>query len=167
MITLHQTCYLKCILLLICVISCEKKSEINVNSNLSYCVDQVTETLELTPDYERMPNNINTGEIEWNFTRPGSWTSGFWPGILWYIYEYTGNEKWRVEADSFTHSINPPANGKSRSHYVGFLAYCSIGNGYRLTKSQEYKEALLQAADSVSVLYNPNVGTFLSWPNMV
>nr|WP_294068467.1 glycoside hydrolase family 88 protein [Proteiniphilum sp. UBA1028] len=158
---------MKWILLLICVISCEKKSEINVNSNLDYCVDQVSKTLALTSDYECMPNNINSGENEWHFTRAGSWTSGFWPGILWYIYEYTGDEKWRAEADSFTHSIIPPATRKARSHDVGFLAYCSIGNGYRLTKSQEYKDALLRAADSVSVLYNPNVGTFLSWPNMV
>lgn len=164
---LHLLWYLNYILILICFVSCENKSEIKVYSNLNYCVDQVTKTLALTPDYGHMPNNINSGESEWHFTRPGSWTSGFWPGILWYIYEYTGDEKWRIEADSFTHSIIPPATGKARSHDVGFLAYCSIGNGYRLTKSQEYKDALLQAADSVSVLYNPNVGTFLSWPNMV
>lgn len=164
---LHLLWYLNYILILICFVSCENKSEIKVYSNLNYCVDQVTKTLALTPDYGHMPNNINSGENDWHFTRPGSWTSGFWPGILWYIYEYTSDEKWRVEADSFTRSIIPSAIGKARSHDVGFLAYCSIGNGYRLTKSQEYKDALLQAADSVSVLYNPNVETFLSWPNMV
>jgi unsaturated chondroitin disaccharide hydrolase len=47
------------------------------------------------------------------------------------------------------------------------MAYCSIGNGYRLTGNPDYKKALIQAADSVACLFNPQVGTFLSWPNMV
>jgi len=167
MITMNKTRALMCILLFFLLISCEKKTDFNINSNLNYCVEQVTKTIEIIPDYRHMPNNINSGESEWDFTRPGSWTSGFWPGILWYIYEYTGDEKWRIEADSFTNSIIPTATGKARSHDVGFLAYCSVGNGYRITNSKVYKNALLHAADSVSVLYNPKVGTFLSWPNMV
>lgn len=165
---LFQACKSKLIILLmICLICCDKKNEIDVDTNLIYCVNQVTKSLKQIPNYERMPNNINADENNWHFTLPGSWTSGFWPGILWYVYEYTGDEKWRKEAESYTHSIIPPSTKKARSHDVGFLAYCSIGNGYRLTNSPEYKSALLQAADSVSVLYNPIVGTFLSWPNMV
>ena len=31
----------------------------------------------------------------------------------------------------------------------------------------EYKEGLLHAADSLAMLYNPVVGTILSWPGMV
>lgn len=42
-----------------------------------------------------------------------------------------------------------------------------LGNGYRLTGNTEYKEGLLRAADSLSILFNPEVGTFLSWPGMV
>lgn len=137
------------------------------DNNLNYCVLQATQTLKIIPDYGHMPNNVNFGENKWNFTHPGSWTSGFWPGILWYLYEYTGEEKWKVEAEGFTDSIIPSAIGRAQSHDVGFLAYCSIGNGFRLTKNQQYKQALLQAADSVSVLFNKNVGTFLSWPNMI
>ena len=143
------------------------RSADNTDANLDYCVSQAKKTVALIPDYTQLPNNVNNGENEWHFTRPGSWTSGFWPGILWYIYEYTQDDYWKTEAENFTAPIIPPATGRAKSHDVGFLAYCSIGNGYRLTKNPEYKQALLQAADSVSVLFNPNVGTFLSWPNMI
>lgn len=50
---------------------------------------------------------------------------------------------------------------------MGFITMCSLGNGYRLTGNAEYKEGLLRAADSLSILFNPEVGTFLSWPGMV
>jgi unsaturated chondroitin disaccharide hydrolase len=147
--------------------ACNQTKQQDTDANLYYCAAQVTKTLKIATDHTRMPNSIDAGSTEWHFTRPGSWSSGFWPGILWYLYEYTGDIKWRKEADRFTVPIIPPATGQAHSHDVGFLAYCSIGNGYRLTDNLEYKQALLQAADSVSVLYNPNVGTFLSWPNMV
>lgn len=139
----------------------------NTDANLNYCVAQAKKTIALTPDYTHMPNNIDSGKTEWHFTRPGSWTCGFWPGILWYIYEYTKDDYWKLQAENFTDPIIPRATGRARSHDVGFMAYCSIGNGYRLTKNPDYKQALLQAADSVSILFNPNVGTFLSWPNMI
>ncbi|MDR1600860.1 MAG: glycoside hydrolase family 88 protein [Tannerella sp.] len=137
------------------------------DSNLDYCVLQAKKTVQLTPDYTHLPNNVNSGETEWHFSRPGSWTCGFWPGILWYIYEYTKDDYWKKEAENFTNPIIPRATGHARSHDVGFMTYCSIGNGYRLTGNPEYRHALLQAADSLSALFNPSVGTFLSWPNMV
>jgi len=147
--------------------NCGQIKQEETDASLDYCVAQATKTLKITTDYTHMPNSIDAGSYEWHFTRPGSWTSGFWPGILWYLYEYTGDAKWKNEAEKFTAPIIPRATGPARSHDVGFLAYCSIGNGYRLTNDLDYKQALLQAADSVSVLYNSNVGSFLSWPNMV
>jgi unsaturated chondroitin disaccharide hydrolase len=146
--------------------SCEPSGN-DVNLKLDYCVLQAKKTVRQMPDYQHLPNNIDNGRAEWRFTHPGSWTCGFWPGILWYLYEYTKDDYWRVEAEKFTHAIIPCAMGAARSHDVGFMAYCSIGNGYRLTGNPEYKQALLQAADSLTVLFNPYVGTFLSWPNMV
>jgi unsaturated chondroitin disaccharide hydrolase len=44
------------------------------------------------------------------------------------------------------------------------MVYCSYGNGYRLTGNKAFKEVLLAAADTLATLYNPNVGSILSWP---
>lgn len=52
-------------------------------------------------------------------------------------------------------------------HDLGFLMLCSYGNGYRLTADSGYKQILLASADSLATLFNPNVGTILSWPRNV
>ena len=103
----------------------------------------------------------------WNYTGIGSWTCGFWPGILWYLYEDTHDSRWKKSAEEVSNLILPCAYKKARSHDSGFIMMTSLGNGYRLTGNPAYKKALLSAADSLAALYNPKVGTLLSWPNMV
>ena len=50
---------------------------------------------------------------------------------------------------------------------IGILVFCSYGNGYRLTKDPAYKKVILDTADSLATLFNPVVGTMLSWPREV
>ena len=48
-----------------------------------------------------------------------------------------------------------------------FLIFCSYGKGYEVNHSQEYKDVILAFADSLATLFNPVVGTILSWPREV
>ena len=43
-------------------------------------------------------------------------------------------------------------------HDLGFLVFCSYGNGYRLTGNPEYKQVIINTAYSLSALFNPRVG---------
>ena len=45
--------------------------------------------------------------------------------------------------------------------------FCSYGKGYEVSHSQEYKNVILASADSLATLFNPIVGTILSWPREV
>lgn len=45
--------------------------------------------------------------------------------------------------------------------------FCSYGKGYEVNLSQEYKNVILASADSLATLFNPIVGTILSWPREV
>lgn len=45
--------------------------------------------------------------------------------------------------------------------------FCSYGKGYEVNHSQEYKNVILASADSLATLFNPVVGTILSWPREV
>jgi unsaturated chondroitin disaccharide hydrolase len=149
------------------VAGCSHKAVFNPDAELKYCVAQASKTLPLIPDCRHNPRFIAGGEQHWQYTHSGSWTCGFWPGILWYLYEYDQDPKWLAAADSFSCAIIPIVTAHAGSHDVGFMAYCSLGNGYRLTGNPVYKEALLRAADSLACLYNPVVGTILSWPGML
>ena len=41
------------------------------------------------------------------------WTSGFFPGSLWYAYELTGNDTLKAQAIQYTNLLNPVRDRKS------------------------------------------------------
>lgn len=146
---------------------CSSRGTREAIAPLDYCVAQAGKTAAAIPAYDSIPRNIATGQSQWRYVNYRDWTSGFWPGILWYVYEYTGDTAWKMKAQAFTHTLRPVAFSKAADHDIGFQLYCSYGNGYRLTGDTAYKVVLLAAADTLATLYNPAAGTLLSWPHEV
>jgi len=138
-----------------------------VNETLAYCEAQARKAVPQIPAYDKVPRRINAGEKTWQYVSIDDWTSGFWPGILWYVYEHNKDNFWKEKAQGFTQALEPILDRQKWDHDLGFMYYCSYGNGYRITKNPAYKQILLRAADSLVTLYNPKVGTILSWPSMV
>ena len=161
----------------LCLLSActEVDNKLEVNRALEYCDRQVHRTLEVMHgkgrevDYTMMPRNIMDGQYDWNYRKVSKeeWCGGFWPGILWYDYEYTQDPKIKEEAEKFTASLKFLSEIPAYDHDLGFLVFCSYGNGYRLTGNPEYKQVIINTADSLSALFNPRVGTMLSWPRNV
>jgi unsaturated chondroitin disaccharide hydrolase len=92
------------------------------------------------------------------------WTSGFFPGCLWYAFEQSGDLSIRDAALRWTAGLEPIQYLRSH-HDVGFMIFNSYGNGYRLTKNKQYKDVILQTARSLMTRYNPVVGCIKSWDN--
>ncbi|GHT14771.1 glucuronyl hydrolase [Bacteroidia bacterium] len=108
-----------------------------------------------------MPRTLNKdGGIQ--MVSIGDWISGFFPGELWYMYEYTHDESWKIQAEKFTEKLES-LQFFTGDHDIGFRMYCSYGNGYRLTGNEKYKEILLQSAKSLVKRYNPQTGLIRSW----
>ena len=151
-------------------------SDINTTSQLKYCHNHVLSTLaELKEsgkgeiDHTMMPRNVAPEAHTWECrpTCAEEWCSGFWPGVLWYDYEATGDTAVLAEADRFTQSLKTIVEKPVFDHDLGFLIHCSYGNGYRLTGRDDYRQVILAAADSLATLFNPAAGTILSWPRNV
>lgn len=146
-----------------------------VNTELDYCHTQVERTLsELKDeqgiiDYTMMPRNIMDSLTTWHCRQVSEkeWCGGFWPGILWYDYEYTKDTRIKVEAEKFTASLKFLSEMPPYDHDLGFLMFCSYGNGYRLTQNPAYKQVIINTANAYKALYNPKVGALLSWPRHV
>ncbi|MCL5128462.1 glycoside hydrolase family 88 protein [Algibacter sp. L4_22] len=156
------------------MINCGKnKSEValetsfDVDAQLAYCVGQASSALKLVPAEGDIPRNIAPGSKEWRYVDYKDWTSGFWPGELWYLYEFNNEKTWEQTADKFTEYLKPLSVTPALDHDLGFQVFNSYGNGYRLTKNPEYKDVILKTADTLATLFNPNVGTILSWPRDV
>lgn len=90
------------------------------------------------------------------------WCSGFFPGTLWYVYEYTGSEEIRKLAERQTMKVEPIKEVK-HDHDVGFQINCSFGNGYRLTGNEAYRDVMHTAAHSLATRFNSHVGCIRSW----
>lgn len=146
----------------------------SADDDLRYCSSQVDKSIRTLSakspvDYSLIPRNIAPDSTSWTCRKACAeeWCSGFWPGVLWYDYEYTGRKDIADLADKYTEALRPIIEAPVFDHDLGFLIFCSYGNGYRLTHKPEYKQAILNAADSLATLFNPKVGTICSWPRNV
>ena len=154
--------------LIIVLAGCGSAKLIN-NKHFNYLENQASITLQTIPSSgdSILPRNVNNGRKTWRYVPYQDWTSGFWPGTLWYLYEATKSEKWKLEADRFSRVLTPLSMMPAIDHDLGFMIFNSFGNGYRLTGNPEYKSIILRTADTLATLFNPNVGTILSWPRPV
>ena len=116
----------------------------------------------------------STGEDgRWETLPAWRWTSGFFPGTLWYLYEATGDPALRAQAERWTAALGPvPAPGERVAEGVfertgdeparlGFQAMPAYGHAHRLTGAAA--EPVLEAARMTAERFDPDVGAMRSW----
>ncbi|MEO7045423.1 MAG: glucuronyl hydrolase, partial [Ferruginibacter sp.] len=108
------------------------------------------------------PRTIENGNLK--MVDAKDWTSGFFAGELWYLYDLTNNDFWKQQAKLFTQKIEGQQYDRS-THDLGFEIYCSVGNAYKDTKKATYKNIIIQAAKTLSTRFSPVTGTIKSWDN--
>jgi unsaturated chondroitin disaccharide hydrolase len=129
------------------------ESETRINEQLENSVEP--------PALRVSPRSVSE-EGELNLVASRDWTSGFFPGNLWFMYEWTGEEYWLEKAKYFTAFIEQEKyNG--RTHDMGFKIYCSFGTGYRLTGDDQYRDIMIHAANTLITRYSETVGSLRSW----
>jgi len=149
-------------------VGCQQPKSVDIDAEKKYIVEQIQTTLKTIPDTGmNIPRNIQEDGKTWRYVSYQDWTSGFWPGQLWYAYELSDEQELKEAAERFTLDLKPLAYEPVIDHDLGFQIFNSFGNGYRLTGNESYKKVVLAAADSLATLYNPVVGTILSWPRSV
>ena len=109
------------------------------------------------------PRSLDKGTLK--IVPAKDWTSGFFPGQLWLLFALTNKEEWKTLAAEYTKNIESQQFDRT-THDLGFKIYCSVGMGYVLTKNEEYKSVIIQAATTLSKRFNANTGTIRSWDNM-
>ncbi len=132
-----------------------------VDSVLTKAKAQLLSALAQNKETSRFPRSYNLGQSV-VMVKSSDWTSGFFPGCLWYMYEYTQDPFWKSSAQHWTAGLERE-KVNTDTHDLGFMLYCSFGNGFRLTKNPNYKDILLKAAHSLSTRYNSKVGCIRSW----
>ncbi|HKJ43705.1 MAG TPA: glycoside hydrolase family 88 protein [Sunxiuqinia sp.] len=135
-----------------------------VNESLALAQKQsllMAESLKDQPD--RLPQTI-TKDGKLVTSNSAWWTSGFFPGELWYLYENSNDDAVKKWAENFTWRDEDQKYTTS-NHDVGFMIFCSFGNAYRITKDTVYKNVIHTACNSLITRFNPTVGCIRSWDN--
>ncbi|MBP1674180.1 MAG: glucuronyl hydrolase [Bacteroidetes bacterium] len=144
--------------------SCNKEKPLNkiIDESLAFSAKQYTLMAEVMKDKpDLLPRTIDaSGALVTSSS--GWWTSGFFPGSLWYLYEYSKDNKLKEAAIQMTSRVEKEKNNTG-THDLGFMLYCSYGNGFRLTGDESYKDVLLTGARSLSTRFRPNIGCIQSW----
>ncbi len=84
----------------------------------------------------------------------GGWTEGFWTGILWRLYSYTGQERFHTWARRDTRAL-ASAKADFADHDLGFLFYHSCVLENALTGDAAMVEPALAAARRLADRFNP------------
>ncbi len=151
-------------LLILCMVaymSCAAQKNKFIDENISFAKTQTRQMLKVSPDVTQYPRTTDkSGVIK--YTDMYDWTSGFFAGNLWYLFDYSKDAYWKKEAVQWTESLEPLKNF-TKHHDLGFMMYCSYGNAYRLTGNAQYKDVLIKSAESLCTRFNPKTGCIKSW----
>lgn len=141
--------------------SSKKEMQKLVEENLELAVKQYKYMQKLLPA-DKLPRSYDSVKNELIVSATDWWCSGFYPGVLWYLYEYTNDESLKAEATRSTALLEKEKNNTG-THDLGFMLYCSYGNGYRLIKDNSYREVMIRGARSLSTRFNPVTRSIKSW----
>jgi unsaturated chondroitin disaccharide hydrolase len=134
-----------------------------VSHALKFAQQQVKQTVSEIKDSTKFARS-SMPDGSWKTTVAREWTSGFFPGCLWYLHEKTKDPFFKQAAERWTAGM-AQEQFDTGTHDLGFKIFDSYGNGCRLYPSDEYKEVILQAAQTLSKRFNPTVGCIKSWDN--
>ena len=132
-----------------------------IDGNLRQAVNQYKVLMGKVPA-GRLPKTYYASGDRLETSDAGWWTSGFFSGTLFYLYEFSHDTVLRNEAQRRLSLLEKEQYNKG-THDLGFMMYCSFGNGLRLLDSPRYKDILLTSAHSLSTRFHPVTGCIKSW----
>ena len=142
--------------------ACNRKEKpVLSNEEMQFIKGQFDNALAVAVDPVKIPRTITkNGKLK--TVDIYDWTSGFFAGNLWHMYELTNDEKWKKDAVKWTEILDS-IQYFSNHHDVGFMINSSYGNGLELTGNKEYEKVMVQAARSLIKRYSPVTKCIKSW----
>lgn len=133
-----------------------------LSDNIENAITQYSSHIKLMGNNDKIliPRTLNEcGEIV--YAPYNDWSSGFFPGSMWYLYDLTRDKKWETLAVKYTEALDS-AQYLTCHHDIGFIIGCSFLNGIRIGR-KDYRSVVLQAAKSLSTRFCPAAGVIQSW----
>ncbi len=98
----------------------------------------------------------------WQFRKNPNWLSGFIGGELWYLYEMTGEEEYKLRALKHADQMIDYAT-IDYTHDMGFIFMPTCVKSYQMTKDAKYRDAAIKAADMLVKRFNDKGQYIRAW----
>lgn len=125
-------------------------------------------TLAQLPQTNVYPSNGVSGKYGWQTSTASGWTSGFFPGLLWQLFNISSQAGdasagwWAQNAAARSSGLAGESTDGS-THDVGFIVYTSLGAQALLTNNQTAWDVVVETAKTLTGRYSPSVGCIQSW----
>jgi len=128
-----------------------------IQVKMSAQCDRVGTRIPYIPVNGHYAEDMGEKDIYW-------WTNGFWGGMLWQLYQATGDEKYRKAAEGVEERLDAALDGFDGLHHdVGFMWLHTAVANYRLTGNPRSRIRGLHAANLLAGRYNPRGRFIRAW----
>ena len=132
-----------------------------IRENMEFAAKQYRLMMKANTPWKGMPHTCMKNG------KPGCysikmWTSGFFPGSLWYLSDYLNDRELQDSALAYTRRMES-IKTFTDNHDIGFMMYCSYGNANRFAPQPAYEDILAESARSLCTRFRPNAGVIQSW----
>jgi unsaturated chondroitin disaccharide hydrolase len=105
--------------------------------------------------------SYTTGTTGWSTGGANQWFVGFYPGLLWRMFDRTGSTVWRDKAIAWQNGF--AGQNTFSTHDLGFMFFPTFAEGFRLTGDTTMRSTALTAASTLSARFNSTVGAMQSY----
>ena len=137
----------------------------NINKDIAYAESIVRKSLDYF--YDCFPTEQSENLFFGKFDNV-SWTTGFYEGILWLMYELTGDKSFYNSAKHHSQMFHKRLENKIEleHHDMGFLFTLSSVADYRITGDEQAKQDGIEAAEWLLKRYQPKGKFIQAWGAM-
>lgn len=134
-----------------------------INKAIEYACRQVSKGID--GGFDKTYPMANSTKNLYKPTGNICWTSGFWTGMIWLAYQFTGDEKYKRTATWQAHDFHYRIENKIvvGHHDMGFLYSPSCVAAYKITGDEIAKEAAIMAADNLCERFHEKSGFIQAW----
>jgi len=138
-----------------------KAQKIETLKIIKAAASQYHNAVENNLDSTKIPRSTKPNDTVYT-VNSSDWCSGFFSGTLWLLYDLTKDDFFKKTAINWSKALEQEQYNTT-THDLGFMMYIPFGEGFKNTKSDAYKNIIIQSAKSLATRFHPKVGVIKSW----